>query len=149
MWPADLVQVLVIEKICFGPDAWEAVDFRRCFVAQSPRLAHVAECAGRIVAYSACRMIDFRTVMVENLGVLPPFRRSGIAGQLLARIEAQLCGYTPERMRAVVRESNLPAQLLFRSAGWRAVGMLRRPWPDCDDDGIKFFKRVLSRSGRS
>ena len=88
------------------------------------------------------RILDAHTIMLDNLAVLPEFRRLRVASRLLGEMEDRPMVRPPKRFRAVVRESNLIAQLFFKFAGWRACGMLRRPWDGIGEDGIKFRKWV-------
>lgn len=145
MWPGDLEQVLIIERLSFPDEyAWQSADFNRCFAMESRNLGYVVELAGRLVAYAVVYACAPHALLLDNLAVLPAFRRMGLAKRVLAEIEKPNSFSRPMRMRAVVRECNLPAQLTLRAAGWRAVGMSRQPWPDCDEDGIRFFKRLIS-----
>ena len=143
MWPADLEQVLLIERACFPRTyAWESDDFCRCFALESRNLGWVVEMAGRLVAYAVLWVLNPHILVLDNLAVLPSFRRMGIASLLLLQIEESRAACRPLRLRALVRERNLPAQLCLRAAGWRAVGLLKRPWEGIDEDGIKFRKWV-------
>ena len=142
MWPTDLAQVLFIEEKCFGAEAWEKEDFTICFPTRTNYFGYVAEMAGLPVGFAVARtMINKDVVKIENIGVLPPFRLFGVGRLLVERVAESAT--RPKRMRALVRESNLGAQLFFSAIGWRATGMDRRPWSGIEEDGIQFFKRVV------
>jgi ribosomal protein S18 acetylase RimI-like enzyme len=148
MWPADLEQVLLVERVSFPRQYWwQAEDFRRCFCPQTRNVAQVVEMAGRMVAFCVTYAQDHRTLMIDSVAVLPAFRRMGLARCLLGRVEQKSFWCVPERLRALVTERNLEAQLFLRACGWRAVGMQTRPWKDSEDDAIKFFKRIIKDKG--
>ena len=145
MWPTDLRQVLLIAEKCFGAEAWGKEDFTICFPTRTNYFGYVAEMAGRLVGFAVSRIINKYTVKIENIGVLPDFRLFGVGRLLVERVERS--NTQPKRLRTLVRESNLGAQLFFQAIGWRATGMDPRPWSGIEEDGILFFKRVLR--GRS
>ena len=143
MWPGDEQETMRIETASFPlRDQWAIEDFYQVFDPQSPANGHVAIAAGRIVAFCVTRILDEHTIMLDNLAVLPEFRRLRVASRLLGDLEDRPMVRPPKRFRAVVRESNLAAQMFFKFAGWRAVGLLKRPWEGIDEDGIKFRKWV-------
>ncbi len=147
MWPGDEQETLRIEMASFPLcDQWAIDDFYQVFDPQSPANGHVASIreyagapAGRIVGFCVTRIIDEHTIMLDNLAVLPEFRRLRVASRLLGDLEDRPMVRAPKHFRAVVRESNLVAQMFFRFAGWR---MLRRPWQGVAEDGIKFRKWI-------
>ena len=145
MWPGDEEAVMQIEAASFPvADQWTVEDFYGIFDPASPALGHIAQAAGRIVGFCVSRILDEHTLMIDNLAVHPVFRRLKVASRLLADLAGRQMIAWPKRFRAVVRETNLDAQLFFRATGWRAIGMLRRPWDGIEEDGIRFFKRVIS-----
>lgn len=62
---------------------------------------------------------------ILTLGVLPKFRRRGIAGQLLAWVVDRLGGAACQRLLLEVAEDNLVARALYEKLGFAEVG--RRP----------------------
>jgi GNAT superfamily N-acetyltransferase len=64
---------------------------------------------------------------IELLHILvhPDWRRRGVARALLERFAPELPWSGPCRVEAAVPERDLPAQLLLRSSGFRAVKILR------------------------
>jgi ribosomal-protein-alanine N-acetyltransferase len=71
---------------------------------------------------------------VLNFAVLRSHRRLGIGTQMLRRLIAKLAPERRSRIVLEVRETNLPAQLFFRAAGFRAVTVLRDFYRDSDED---------------
>ena len=143
MWPGDEEEVRRIEAASFPlADQWTVEDFYQVFDPAAPTNGHVALAAGRIVGFCVTRIANIGTLVLENLTVLPELRRLRVASRLLGNIEDRKMVRPPQRFRTVVRESNLAAQLFFRFAGWRATGMLTRPWKGIAEDGIKFRKWI-------
>lgn len=141
MWPTDLAQVLFIDEKCFGAEAWWKEDFTICFPTRTNYFGYVAEMAGLPVGFAVVRTINQDAIKIEKLGVLPIFQKMGVGRLLVERVAESAT--RPKWLRALVRETNLGAQLFFSAIGWRATGMAPRPWSGIDEDGIKFFKRVL------
>jgi len=143
LWPDDMGQVMRIERDSF-PCPWSYHDFDPCFAIGSGRLIHGAELNGCLAGYCVSKCDPQHVLWILNLAVLPGLRRQGVARALLEYV-AYLPHFKPQRLRAIVGETNLDAQLFFRAAGWRAVGMERRPFEVSDEEGIRFVKRVITR----
>jgi ribosomal-protein-alanine N-acetyltransferase len=82
----------------------------------------LAEAHGRVVASLALVVTpEPRHVELLNVAVAPLWRRRGLGRALLEHLARD----RPGLIQATVPESNLPAQLLLRVAGYRAVRVLR------------------------
>ncbi len=142
MFQRDLPDVLDIERRTPGP-AWSGEDFRPVFHAHGTD-GWVAELGGRVVGFVVFRAGPDGGLTLLNLGVAAYWRRQGVGramlGKLLDRARATGAG-----LRATVPESNLPAQLLLRDAGFRAVGVVRGHFGG--EDGY-LMERASSSSGR-
>lgn len=132
----DIPRVLEIERACFGQDAWAPNMLR--FVLMQPRVVEqLVQQAGRIVGFMI--YVPHRShLRILNLAVCPACRRQGVAAAMIDRLKGKLSLYRLPRIVAEVRETNLPAQLLFRSQGFRVVRVLRDQYDDCDDDAYTF-----------
>ena len=93
--------------------------------AEEGRLVLVAESEGKPMGYLSAVQLG-RTLGIEEVAVLPRFRRMGVARSLLAHALG-----TQEAAVLSVGESNVPARALYRSAGFRQTArrllMERRP----------------------
>jgi ribosomal-protein-alanine N-acetyltransferase len=142
MHPDDLPLVMAIERASFPADAcWSPTAFRHAFSIQHLDVGYIAECRGKLAGFSVFHPRGSSLVM-DNLAVAPDFRRRGIARLLVNEVSASLKIIGVHRLRCRVRESNLDAQLFLRATGWRSVGILRRPFEDCEEDGIKFRRWI-------
>ncbi len=131
--PADAASLVAIERRCFS-DPWSETSFREAL--DSPwsfgLVAHTGQSAtGYLIAREVAG-----TGEVLNLAVSPDFRRRGVARALLR------AGLTFLRKRRVdevfleVRESNLTAQALYRSLGFRPVGQRAAYYRNPKEDAL-------------
>ena len=71
-------------------------------------------------------------VALQHLYVAPDWQRRGIGRSLVERFEPDPACPEGYWVEAAVPETNLPVQLLLRSAGYKAVCVLRRYYGDED-----------------
>jgi ribosomal-protein-alanine N-acetyltransferase len=93
----------------------------------------VAEMADSVVAFMIYELHRSR-LHVLNFAVRRSHRRLGIGTQMMEKLTGKL---TPERRSRIVlevRERNLPAQLFFRSLGYRAISVLKDFYQDTTED---------------
>ncbi|HLH05068.1 MAG TPA: GNAT family N-acetyltransferase [Bryobacteraceae bacterium] len=115
----DLPALLAIEEQSFSRPRWRPADFLkdRCTVA---------ECDGQIAGFIVVREVFSGNTHTRaereilNVATHPDFRRAGIATRLLENELASGAIYFLE-----VRESNVPAQTLYRKLGFTELH--RRP----------------------
>jgi ribosomal-protein-alanine N-acetyltransferase len=93
----------------------------------------VAEMADSVVAFMIYELHRSR-LHVINFAVRRTHRRLGIGTQMMEKLVGKL---TPERRSRIVlevRERNLPAQLFFRTLGYRAISVLKDFYQDTTED---------------
>jgi ribosomal-protein-alanine N-acetyltransferase len=93
----------------------------------------VAECDEQIVGFMIYELHKTR-LHILNFAVHAGFRRRGIGRQMSAKLISKLSHQRRTRILLEVRETNLNAQLFFRSAGFRAVTVLRDFYEDTTED---------------
>jgi ribosomal-protein-alanine N-acetyltransferase len=71
---------------------------------------------------------------VLNFAVAPHYRRHGVGEQMVSKLTGKLSQQRRSRLLLEVRETNLDAQLFFRSLGFRAVSVLRGFYEDTPED---------------
>jgi len=127
----DMPEVLGIEQEAFE-FPWSEEDFTRC-LRQRNCIGMVAEIADSVVAFMIYELHRSRLHMI-NFAVARSHRRLGVGTHMMEK----LCGkLTPERRSRVVlevRETNLPAQLFFRTLGFRATSVLKDFYQDTTED---------------
>ena len=80
-------------------------------------------------------------VLVENFAVHPAWRRLGVGTQMVAKLISKLSPTRRTRLVIEVHESNLDAQLFWRSQGFKAVSILKNYYTVTDDDCYVFEYR--------
>ena len=127
----DMAEVLEVEQEAFE-FPWSDEDFTRC-MRQRNCIGMVAEMADSVVAFMIYELHRSR-LHVLNFAVRRSHRRLGIGTQMMEKLTGKL---TPERRSRIVlevRERNLPAQLFFRSLGYRATSVLKDFYQDTTED---------------
>jgi ribosomal protein S18 acetylase RimI-like enzyme len=114
----DLNELRRLEKICFGEDAWPLWDLIAVLTLPNIiRLKVVID--GAMVGFIAGDPHPKEGIgWIATLGVLPEYRRQGIAAVLLTICEQQL---NLPAIRLSVRKDNEAAITLYRNAGYKMV----------------------------
>jgi len=68
--------------------------------------------------------------------VHPAFRHLGVGNQIVAKLISKLSSHRRTRITLEVRETNLTAQLFFRSQEFRGVCVLRDYYDDSGEDAF-------------
>jgi len=127
----DMPEVLAAEAASFE-FPWSEDDFIRC-LRQRNCIGMVAEHEERVVGFMIYELHKAR-IHVLNFAVAPPFRRKGVGSQMIAKLIGKLSTQRRSRIALEVRETNLDAQLFFRSNGFRAVSVLHSYYDDTPED---------------
>ena len=116
----DLRQVARVERECFLEDAWPTLDILAVLIL--PGVIRPKAVVGeQIVGFASAEVRDSNG-WITTIGVIPAYRRMGIARALLATCEA---GLHPPRIRLCVRRSNEGAQRLYLETGYYQIDI----WP--------------------
>ena len=127
----DMPEVLAIENDSFE-FPWCENDFLRC-LRQRNCIGMVAEHDDRVVGFMIYELHKAR-LHVLNFAVGSRSRRLGIGTQMIEKLVGKLSLQRRNRILLEVRETNLAAQLFFRSSGFRAVSVLREFYEDTPED---------------
>ena len=119
-----------LERECFREDAWPLLDL--VGVLTFPNVVRLKAVAPeKMVGFIAGDMRPREGLgWITTIGVLPPFRRRGIAFALLANCEEAM---GMPVVRLCVRRSNLSAQQLYQKAGYQPDGVWERYYSDRED----------------
>jgi GNAT superfamily N-acetyltransferase len=121
-----------------------AADSRFCrFLKLNNYIGVVAEKWGRMLGFTV-RSIHKHGIVIANMAIDPEFRRLGIGTELIDHAKCNL-NERRNRIEVWLRESDLPAQLFFRSQGFRAEQGLRRFYEDTDEDAFVMEYRTRVR----
>jgi len=137
----DMPEVLAIEQECFE-FPWQEDDFIRC-LRQRNCIGMVAEASERVVGFMVYELHKHR-LHVLNFAVSERFHRRAIGSQMARKLISKLSYDRRSRIMLEVRETNLAAQLFFRSVGFRAVTVLRKFYEDTPEDAYLMQYRVSS-----
>jgi ribosomal-protein-alanine N-acetyltransferase len=127
----DMPEVLAIESSSFE-FPWSEEDFIRC-LRQRNCIGMIAEHDERIVGCMIYELHRNRLHLL-NFAVHPDHRRRGIGRRMIQKLITKLSTQRRDRITLEVRETNLAAQLFFRSLGFRAISVLRDFYDDTVED---------------
>lgn len=134
---ADRAALLRIESASF-PDAWTP-RILDAVLARANVSVHVLERGCTCVAFFVVARERDRLHLL-NLGVAPEARRRGLGARALQAAEKIAWAHGLPRVVLEVRETNLAAQLLYRSSGYRAVEIVRAYYGD--EDAYRMTKHI-------
>jgi len=140
----DMPEVLAIEQEAFE-FPWSDEDFTRC-LRQRNCIGMVAEVGDSVVAFMIYELHRTR-LHVLNFAVRRSHRRMGIGSQMMGKLFAKLSVERRDRILLEVRERNLPAQVFFRSLGYRAISVLKDFYEDSTEDA--YLMQFLSAEAAS
>lgn len=131
----DADAMAAIERVCFS-DPWSAESFRQMMslpVAR-PLSAWIEADGKRILAGYFIALAVPPEVEIANIAVAPDCRRMGIGRALMAEGLRRQMNEGCDSFFLEVRESNLPAQALYRSLGFTETGRRKRYYQNpCED----------------
>ncbi len=127
----DLPESLDIESGSFE-FPWSEEEFIRC-LRQRNCIGMVADLEDKVVGFMIYELHKTR-LHVLNFCVAPEFRRRGVGTRMIQKLVGKLSTQRRTRIMLEVRETNLAAQLFFRSQGFRAVNVLHDFYEDTTED---------------
>ena len=137
--PADAGPLVTIERRCFS-DPWSETSFREAL--ESPwTLGFVAQAGRGIAGYLIGREVA-GTGEILNLAVSPEFRRAGVGRALLRAAIIRLRKRRVDEVYLEVRESNLSAQALYLSSGFRPVGQRSAYYRNPKEDALVLWLAI-------
>jgi ribosomal-protein-alanine N-acetyltransferase len=130
----DLDDVLEVERLSY-PTPWS----RRAFLSELTENAYahylVARSEDRVVGYVGMWLI-LDECHITNIAVHPTYRRLGIGRRLLQSAVDFTESAGGRRITLEVRRSNLVAQHLYTSFGFRNVGVRKGYYTDNHEDAF-------------
>lgn len=132
--PEHLDDILLMEQQCFSvPWTHEQLmaqlsDFMHIFLAAEDE-------NGRAVGYAGL-MYVLDEGYISNVAVSPDRRREGIADMLLTELYARAKAKKLSFLTLEVRESNIPAQNLYKKHGYTEVGRRKAYYSRPKEDAV-------------
>lgn len=118
----DMPEVLAIEAENFD-EPWQEDDFIRC-LRQRNCIGMVAEVDESVAGFDIYELHSDHLFLL-NFAVDSKFKRKGVGKAMVAKLKNKLNSQRRKCIQAVVRETNVQAQLFFSSMDFRAVSTLR------------------------
>lgn len=135
----DMPEVLQTERASFEY-SWTEEDFLKC-LRQRNCIGMVAEQCEQVVGFMIYELHKTK-LHVLNFAVHPEYRRLGIGQQMMHKLVGKLSSHRRTRITLAVRETNLAAQLFFRSVSCKAVKVLRGYYEDSGEDAFLMQYRL-------
>lgn len=136
----DMQEVLAIEQASFE-FPWTEEDFL-CCLRQRNCIGMVAERDQRVVGFMIYELHKSK-LHILNFAVAEDDRRAGIGQQMVAKLIDKLSQQRRKEIVLEVRETNMSAQLFFKSQGFRAVCVLRTHYDDTAEDAYIMRYRLV------
>jgi ribosomal-protein-alanine N-acetyltransferase len=140
----DMPEVLQTEQESFDY-SWTEEDFLRC-LRQRNCIGMVAEHQEKVVGFMIYELHKNK-LHILNFAVAPALRRVGIGAQMVQKLIGKLSSHRRTRITLAVRETNLAAQLFFRSQEFKATRVLRGYYEDSGEDAFLMQYRLADDPG--
>ena len=127
----DMAEVLDIEEESFE-FPWTEEDYTRCLRSRNC-IGMVAEYNDEVAGYMVYELSKNK-IQLLNLATASRFRHCGVATQMVAKLIGKLSAQRRSRITFEIRETNLPAQLFFRTVGFRATQILKNRYDEMQED---------------
>lgn len=137
----DMPEVLEIESACFDM-AWNEEDFLK-ILRERNCIGMVAERGDKVVAFYIYELHKEK-LRILNMAVLPEYQRLGVGSQLVNKLISKLSDHRRTAITLETRESNLPAQLFFKSHGFKAIKIIHNYYDD-DETAYRFKYKLKGK----
>ena len=135
----DIDRIVEIEKKCFLMLDRKYV---RSSLEDPESIMLVRILDGCVIGYVVASFV-LDEVNIDNIAVLPEYRRAGIARALLNRVEEEIRSFA-NCIMLEVREGNESAIALYSSLGYERVGLRRNYYHNPTGNAILMTKYLLS-----
>jgi ribosomal-protein-alanine N-acetyltransferase len=105
----------------------------------------VAEHGEKVVGFMIYELHKSK-LHILNFAVAPECRRMGIGAQMIGKLIGKLSSHRRTRITLAVRETNLAAQLFFRTRDFRAVKVMRSYYEDSGEDAYLMRYSLTDKS---
>jgi ribosomal-protein-alanine N-acetyltransferase len=129
----DIADIMAIERTAYAYP-WSERFFRQELQVECAR-SFLAESQGRIAGYVLFWLLP-EEIDIHNIAVHNEFRRRGLGRNLLENVIAEARNRACRRITLEVRKSNLAAQRLYESVGFKASGERKGYYSDDGEDAL-------------
>ena len=128
----DLDEILELERLLFGADAWPRSSFEGELFQPQTREYLVGVAGGRIVAYGGIMCVP-PVADIQTIGVVPEWQGRGLGRRLLELLLEACVRRGAEDVLLEVRSDNPRAQELYERRGFERIHVRRRYYRDGAD----------------
>ena len=150
MTKEDLAEVMAIENSCFQ-SPWSENAFTRelteNFLATYLVMEHLWEGGRCIFAYGGYWFIK-SDIHITNIAVAPDYQGIGAGRMMMNALLEHARHQGAERVTLEVRQSNEPAKTLYRTMGFKILGVRPNYYQDNNEDAVIMYK-VISDKGKA
>jgi ribosomal-protein-alanine N-acetyltransferase len=140
--PDEIDAILAIEQASFT-NPWTREMYLAELENRGVSYFFLARSGSAVVGFcSFWRVVD--ELHVNNLAVLPAYRRAGIGSALLTRVLEEGAKLGARRATLEVRTSNAPARHLYERFGFKVAGVRRAYYSDPVEDALVLWREELS-----
>lgn len=130
--PDDFAELYAIEEVCFQPPFRFSRVYMRQLVTSADAATWIAEEDGSMAGFAIVQWpaeSSEAKAYVQTIEVLPEFRRKGIAGELMGRLEESSTRAGAQLIWLHVDAENSAAQRLYETHGYRQQGREEKYYP--------------------
>ncbi|MGP8251998.1 MAG: GNAT family N-acetyltransferase [Terracidiphilus sp.] len=123
--PADFAQLYAVEEVCFEPPYRFSRAYMRQIVTSADTATWMAEEDGTIAGFAVVEWaVDSKqpAAYIQTIEVLPQFRRLGVAGELMRRLEDSAIKAGAHLIWLHVDAENAAAIRLYEAHGFARKG---------------------------
>ncbi len=131
---SHLRELVQVNSRCFGPgDGYTKYTFE--YLLDDPRSLsyRIDDDLGSMAAFAFVMITDSGAGHLTTIGVLPEYRRRGLAACLIRHVERALASRGTVTLMLEVRVSNIEAQALYRREGFVVVQRINRYYNNGED----------------
>lgn len=135
----DIDAVLAVETACFT-NPWTRAMYVAEFDGRDVAHCLLARDAGAVIGFCSFWLI-VDEIHINNLAVLPAYRRQGVATAILGRIFAEGRRLGAARTTLEVRRSNDIARRLYERFGFAVAGVRRGYYTNPSEDALILWRQ--------
>ena len=100
----------------------------------------------RVAAFCACWLV-YDELHINTIAVAANLRRQGIATALMSFLLTEAAAHGARRTFLEVRRSNVPAQRLYETLGFKETGVRKNYYSHPEEDALVLTLEMLSSAG--
>ena len=130
-------QILSIEAELFGVEQWSAAMFWNELASGHHYLVSTVD---RVIGYAGLAVMPPDEAWVQNLGVRKDAQRRGVGRTLLEALLEEARRRDIHKVLLEVAADNAPAQKLYASYGFEAIGLRRGDYQPSNTDALVMMR---------